>query len=108
MQRVLTSGDAWAPQRAAVRRALRDKGISQAQLARDLGLSPKHVNQMLTGAMDGRLPLWVGMAHRLEMTWQLTPIEPVDHTVAWMRDQLGVDIEPWQAIQLREYMRSER
>lgn len=48
-------------------------GISQVQLATDLGITPKHLNQMLTGAADGRLEIWVAIAGLLGMEWALMP-----------------------------------
>lgn len=63
--------DSWAPQRAAVRAALKDVGLTQVQVARDLGISEKHLSQMLTGKADGSLRLWVEMVGLLGMTWQL-------------------------------------
>lgn len=47
--------------RAVVRAALHDKGISQAEAARQLGLSAKHVSHMLTG----RAPLGLDWAERI-------------------------------------------
>ncbi|MFF8412875.1 helix-turn-helix domain-containing protein [Streptomyces omiyaensis] len=44
-----------------VRTALHDKGISQAEAARQLGLSTKHMGHMLTG----RAPLALDWAERL-------------------------------------------
>ena len=32
-----------------IRKALKDRGVGQAQMARDLGYSAKHINQMLQG-----------------------------------------------------------
>jgi plasmid maintenance system antidote protein VapI len=48
-------------------------GVSQVQLAGDLGITTKHVNQMLTGRADGSLEIWVAMAGLLGMEWALMP-----------------------------------
>ncbi|MFF7851889.1 helix-turn-helix domain-containing protein [Streptomyces sp. NPDC007910] len=47
--------------RDLVRTALHDKGISQAEAARQLGLSTKYMSQMLTG----RAPLTLGWAEKI-------------------------------------------
>lgn len=94
----------WDPQRKAVRDALKARNMSQAQFARDLGITPKHLSQMLTGATDGRLELWVQMAELLGMTWQLTPVDPNDSVILWARKQLGLEIEPWQAARMRQHL----
>jgi len=65
--------DAWAPQRAAVRACMARDGISQVQLATDLGISPKHLSGMLTGRADGSLEIWVSVANLLGMQWALMP-----------------------------------
>lgn len=53
--------DAEEQLRTQVRSALIHAGISQAEAARRLGLSHKHVNQMVTG----RAPLPLAWAERL-------------------------------------------
>lgn len=97
----MTMTDPWAPQRAAVRTALRDRGLTQAKVARDLGISQKYLSQILTGRTDGRLHVWVELANLLGMTWQLSPLDPVEETITWVREQLGLTIEPWQAARMR-------
>ncbi|MER7623899.1 helix-turn-helix transcriptional regulator [Streptomyces sp. NPDC126503] len=47
--------------RVIVRTTLHDKGISQAEAARRLGLSAKYMSQMLTG----RAPLTLGWAEKI-------------------------------------------
>ena len=64
---------AWAPQRQMVRDELKRQGISQGELARRIGASEKHLSQMLTGAADGRLELWVRIAAELDLEWHLRP-----------------------------------
>lgn len=68
--------------RALVKAALRNAGMSQAQAARDLDLSTKHLCQMLTG----RATLTLGWAehilaltgHRLTLdTIPANPEEPI-------------------------------
>jgi transcriptional regulator with XRE-family HTH domain len=46
----------------AIRAELKADGCTQVDLARYLGLSPKHVSQMLTGTVDGRFELLERMA----------------------------------------------
>lgn len=67
------TGDPWAVQRALVRAALRNQGRAHIMAARDLGISEKHLSQMLTGRADGSLRLWVALADLLGMEWQLVP-----------------------------------
>lgn len=99
--------DAWAPQREALRRALRDAGITQAQFARDLGITAKHLSQMLTGAIDGRTELWARMADALGMVWVLKPVDPNDSLITWTREYLGLEVEPWQAARIRQFVRED-
>jgi plasmid maintenance system antidote protein VapI len=47
--------------RVIVRTALRDKGISQAEAARQLGLSAKHFSHLMTG----RAPLTLDRAEQI-------------------------------------------
>lgn len=51
--------------------ALEEDGITQADLARDLGLSPKHVNQMVKGK-SGALAMYEFAAFALGRRWVLT------------------------------------
>ena len=37
---------------------VRDSGVPQAELARRVGFSEKHVSQMLTGRVEGTLTAW--------------------------------------------------
>jgi len=99
------SSDAWASQRDAVKRALKDAGINQSEMAHKIGISPKHLSQMLNGKTDGRLEIWVAMADALGMTWQLTLIDPNEPLIAWVQQHLGVTLAPWQATRLRSHMR---
>jgi transcriptional regulator with XRE-family HTH domain len=48
--------DAEGVLRAHVRAALRNAGLSQASAASDLGISQKHLSQMLTGRATLTLP----------------------------------------------------
>jgi len=64
----MTAGLA-AEVREQIRLALRIADVSQAELCRRLGLSEKHVSQMLTG----RAPISLDMAERMlgEIKWEL-------------------------------------
>lgn len=58
-----TSGDGYlADLKRAIRRELKADGCTQADLAWYLGITPKHVSQMLTGSVDGRFELVERMA----------------------------------------------
>jgi transcriptional regulator with XRE-family HTH domain len=98
---------AWAPQRKQVRDALAAQGMSQAKLARRIGISPKHLSQMLTGASDGKLDHWAAMARELGLEWQLRPPDLNVELANWAREQLGLDIEPRQAARLRQHVAGE-
>jgi transcriptional regulator with XRE-family HTH domain len=50
--------DHWETQRAAVRTALKDRAISQAEFAYRLGITEKHMSQILTGRAAGSIQLW--------------------------------------------------
>lgn len=55
--------------------ALADSGISQDAFAAMLGMSPKHVSQMLTGTTGGSLAVWNLMlftvgADTVRIAWQ--------------------------------------
>lgn len=56
--------------RAHVRAALRNAGLSQAEAARTLGLSAKHMCQMLTG----RAPLSLAWAERILALCGMRPV----------------------------------
>lgn len=94
---------AWAAQRLAIRRELKRQEMSQAELARRIGITTKHMSQMLTGVMDGRLELWVAMADALGLEWQLRHPDPVDAIVNFAREELGLTVEPWQAARMRAF-----
>ena len=54
---------------ALIGQALEDDCITQAEFARAVGVSPKHLNQVITGkaiASAGQLEYW---AYALERTW---------------------------------------
>lgn len=94
----------WAPQRRQVREALQTQGMSQAKLARRIGVTEKHVSQMLTGAIDGKIVLWVAMAKVLGLEWQLRPPDPNEEMITWAREQLGLELATWQAARLRMHV----
>lgn len=68
--------DPWALQRAAIKQALTEQQISQAWLADYLGVSSKHLSQLLTGGANGSLLIWVEMATALGCTWTLQKSVP--------------------------------
>ena len=63
----------WAPQRKMIRDELKRREWSQAMLAHKIGVTEKHMSQMLTGKADGSLEHWVHMAAVLGMEWHLRP-----------------------------------
>ena len=98
--------DAWAPQREQVRRAMAVSGLTQAEVARRIGVDPNHVNRMISGKIDGPLASWVAVADALGMTWQLAlaiPGEP--QLTQWVQENLGIKLEGWQATRLRSLVR---
>jgi hypothetical protein len=58
-------GDPRQAIRTAVKAALITSGRTQKGLAEELGLSEKHVSQVLTGRQRGGWPMWVRMASSL-------------------------------------------
>jgi transcriptional regulator with XRE-family HTH domain len=58
--------------KAAIRRELKADGCTQKDLARYLGISEKHMSQVLTGAVTGHLPLIERMAHAVGLTLEVT------------------------------------
>jgi transcriptional regulator with XRE-family HTH domain len=99
--------DAWAPQRAAMRQALREAELNQVEVAQRLGVTQKHISHVLNGKTAGSLELWAALAGLVGMEWTLAPPEPSkpeDAMITWARDELGLDIEPWQANILRKYV----
>jgi transcriptional regulator with XRE-family HTH domain len=95
---------AWAPQRRAIREELKRQEMKQSELARKIGVTDKHMSQMLNGKTDGRVGHWVAMASALGMEWQLRPLDPNEALIDWVREELGLQIEPWQAAWLRRYL----
>ena len=54
--------------KAAIRAELKADGATQKDLARYLGITEKHVSQMLTGKVVGHLPLIERMAEAVGLT----------------------------------------
>lgn len=64
------------PQFAAIiEKQLEVKGWSQADLAREMGVTPKHINQMLTGKATGSPGMLDFAAFTLGFEWQVTALE---------------------------------
>lgn len=59
--------------------AIGASGQSQAALARKVGLSQKHVSQMMTGRVVGSLRSWQALADAagVRVSFTITPREPV-------------------------------
>lgn len=57
-------------------------GMSQADLAREMGVTPKHINQMLTGKATGSPGMLDYCAHVLGFEWSVTasPAAPTEET----------------------------
>ncbi len=66
------SGTDLAAIKAAIRRELKADGCTQKDLARYLGISEKHMSQVLTGVVVGYLPLIERMAHAVGLTLKVT------------------------------------
>lgn len=49
-----------------------ERGMSQADLAREMGVTPKHINQMLTGKATGSPGMLDYAAHTLGFEWSVT------------------------------------
>jgi transcriptional regulator with XRE-family HTH domain len=62
-----------APIKAAIRAELKADGCSQADLARYLGLSEKHVSQMLTGVVKGDPETLMRMAAAVGLSVGVVP-----------------------------------
>jgi transcriptional regulator with XRE-family HTH domain len=58
--------------KARIKAELRADGCTQKDLARYLGLSEKHVSQMLTGRVTGTLPLIEAMASAVGLSLGIT------------------------------------
>ena len=64
------------PQFAAVIiERLEELGWTQADLAREMGVTPKHINQMLNGKATGSPGMLDFVAHTLGFEWQVTAVE---------------------------------
>ena len=59
-----------------IRAALTARGMTQTQLAEDLGLSLKHVNQMLQGNAGISLPMLFRILERLDTVLTFIPFKP--------------------------------
>lgn len=71
--------DPWGTARAAITLELDRRGMRQVALAAALGLSPKHVNQVLTGAVTSPAAL-TRIARHLGLTFTLAPTDPRQDT----------------------------
>lgn len=80
------TADPWAEQRYVVRTAIKDLGLTQKQVAADVGITEKHLSQMLLGRSDGKLAVWVALAQRLGLRWM--PVNPRMH--ALLVEVLGI------------------
>jgi transcriptional regulator with XRE-family HTH domain len=69
------SGDL-AAIKAAIRTELKVDGCTQKDLARYLGISEKHVSQVLTGKVAGHLPLIERMAQAVGLSLLVTATHP--------------------------------
>lgn len=49
-----------------------ERGMTQADLAREMGVSAKHINQMLTGKATGSPGMLDYAAHTLGFRWAVT------------------------------------
>ncbi|SNT61222.1 HTH-type transcriptional regulator / antitoxin HigA [Actinomadura meyerae] len=93
------------PPGETIREFLDDLGMSQRQLSARLGLTPKHVNQLIQGLVPLtpvvalRLQLVTGMParlwNRLEADYQTTRTRlrgrsDLDELIAWVRDEIPV------------------
>jgi transcriptional regulator with XRE-family HTH domain len=76
--------------RAEVRARLEARHVTQASLAGHLGISPKHINQILNGNVIGSPDLLARMAEAMGMQIAivLTDREPVE---------LATDQRPWKS-----------
>lgn len=63
----------------AVLKALADDGVTQADLARSMGLSAKHVNHLVHGK-SGALGMYDFAAHTLGRRWVVTLEADPTHT----------------------------
>lgn len=59
----------------ALREALEHGGIKQADLARTLGMSAKHINQMATGSASATVMTWEFAAYALGYRWQVALVK---------------------------------
>lgn len=76
--------------RAEVRARLEARRVTQASLAEHLGITPKHVNQVLSGKVTGSPDLLARMAEAMGMQIAIviTDREPAE---------LAVDQRPWKS-----------
>lgn len=56
----------------AIAEALQEDGTTQAELARDTGLSTKHVNHVVNGKSGASFGLYDYIAHTLSRRWVVT------------------------------------
>lgn len=58
-----------------IKARLDELGMSQADLAREMGVTPKHINQMLTGKATGSPGMLDFVAYTLGFEWQVTAVD---------------------------------
>lgn len=59
---------------ALIKTRLDDLGMTQADLAREMGVTPKHINQMLSGKATGSPGMLDYAAHVLGFRWHVTAL----------------------------------
>lgn len=69
--------------------AIVESGRPQVLIARDTGLSEKHVSQMLTGKADGSLRSWQAMLDSARLEVHVT-VHPLHIDVTDESDETGV------------------
>jgi transcriptional regulator with XRE-family HTH domain len=62
----------------AIREAMREQGITQAELASRLGTSAAYVSKVLNGSPNMTLKSLVTVAHALGLRWRRPALRPLD------------------------------
>ena len=76
-----------------VKRRMEQDGLTQVEVATGLGISQKHLSQMLSGKVNGTIDMWqrlldylgTGVGERLSEVW----IDCAEQTADWMWNNPG-------------------
>lgn len=68
------NGDLANLMREVIRDEMYRQGLTQIGLAKKVGFSQKHINQILTGKATGSIQMWNDIADALGVNWRLSVV----------------------------------